>query len=93
MTAIPPQLSEAIAQSPVRAKRAKGFFAPKVVKTAAFYIISLCLMASVVAGILAIWKFAERDTFWRMIATFIVVAAGAATFLLVNGIFGEEHDA
>ena len=94
MTAIPPQLSEAIAQSPVSSgKKSKGFFAPKAVKAAAFYIIALCLVASVVAGILAIWKFAERDTFWRMIATFIVVAAGAATFLLVNGIFGEEHDA
>ncbi|MSS99867.1 MAG: hypothetical protein EXS29_00945 [Pedosphaera sp.] len=92
MTAIPPQLSEPIAQSPVRAKRAKGFFAPKAVKAAAFYIIALCLVASVLAGILAIWHFAEPDTFWRMLSTFFVVAAGAAPFLLVNRIFGEERE-
>ncbi len=85
-------MPEAIAQSPVRAKRAKGFFAPKIVRSGAFYIIAFCLVASVVAGILAIWEFAGKDTFWRMIATFIVVAAGTAIFVLVNGIFGEEQE-
>lgn len=94
MNAIPPQLSEIPPQpSPVcGGKRSKGFFAPKAVKAGAFYIISLCLAASVVVGILAIWNFAERDTFWRMLSTFFVVAAGAAAFLLINGIFGEERN-
>lgn len=94
MNDIPPQLSETLAQPrPVYSgKRSKGFFAPKAVKAGAFYIISFCLVASVVVGILAIWEFPERDTFWRMLSTFFVVAAGAAGFLLVNGIFGEERN-
>lgn len=94
MKAIPPQLSEIPPQpSPISSgKKSKGFFAPKAVKAAAFYIIALCLVASVLAGILAIWHFAEPDTFWRMLSTFFVVAAGAAPFLLVNRIFGEERE-
>jgi hypothetical protein len=92
MSSVTPPLSEC--QPPVvcGAKRPKGFFPPKAVKTAAFYIISLCLVASVLVGVLAIWDFAARDTFWRMLATFFVIAAGAAVFLLVNGIFGEERE-
>ena len=71
-------------------KKARGFFSSKVVKTISFYIISLCIVASVIACILAIWEFTKRDTLWRLIASFVVVAGGTALFAAVNGIFGDD---
>lgn len=71
-------------------KSKKGFLNPQAVKSFTFYTIVFCILASVVACILAIWDFAQQDVFWRMIATFLVVASGAGAFAFVNGIFGEE---
>lgn len=80
---------------PARAVRkpSRGFFPPKVVRAIAFYTISLCIVASVVVCILAIWDFAKEDSLWRLIASFLVVAIGTALFAWVNGVFGEERDA
>lgn len=101
MTNLPPDLpSPQPSTPPARvgvasrtARKTKGFFPPKVVRSVAFYIISLCIVASVVVCILAIWDFAQKDTLWRLIASFLVVAAGTALFAVVNGVFGEERDA
>jgi uncharacterized membrane protein YqjE len=67
----------------------KGFFNPKIIKTIAFTLITLCLVGSIVLCIMAIWDYADRDTLWRMIATFGVIGLGSAVFAYVNGIFGD----
>lgn len=73
-------------------RRPKGFFPPRVVRGISFFIISFCIAASVVVCILAIWDFTRTDSLWRLVASFVVVAAGTALFAMVNGIFGEEPD-
>ncbi len=73
-------------------RKPRGYFPPHIVRAVCFYIISLCLIASVIVCILAIWDFAKKDSLWRLIASFLVVGAGTATFALVNGIFGEENN-
>lgn len=98
MSEQPPLLPTGVAEPPKPsspapgrgAKPARGFFPPRVVRAAAFYIISLCIVASVVVCILAIWDFAKKDVLWRSLNSFVVVAAGTALFAFVNGIFGEE---
>ena len=74
-------------------KKSKGFFPSRIVRTICFYIITTCIVASVVVCILAIWDFANKDSLWRLVASFVVVAAGTALFALVNGIFGGDKDA
>jgi hypothetical protein len=74
------------------ARKPRGYFPPHIVRGVCFYLISLCLIASVIVCILAIWDFAKKDSLWRLIASFLVVGAGTATFALVNGIFGEENN-
>jgi uncharacterized membrane protein YqjE len=70
----------------------KGFFNPKVIKTIAFTLISLCLIGSIVLCIMAIWDYADRDTLWRMIATLGVIGLGSAVFAYINGIFGDTSE-
>jgi hypothetical protein len=82
----PPVLSTGPAKKPV-----KGYFSPRIVRTVSFYITSLCIAASVVTCILAIWEFTRSDALWRLVASFVVVAAGTGLFSAVNGIFGEER--
>jgi hypothetical protein len=72
-------------------KKPKGFFPPHLVRAVTFYIISTCIVASVVVCILAIWDFAKTNALWRLIATFVVVAVGTALFAMVNGIFGDDQ--
>ena len=74
-------------------KLTKGFLNPKIVRAITFYIISACVIFSVLVCILAIWDFAETDSFWRMIATFAVIAVGSAIFAFVNNIFGIDDEA
>lgn len=69
----------------------KGFFNPKSVKTFSFYTITLCVVASVLVSILAIWDVAKTDIFWRMISTFAVIAVGSAVFSFVNNVFGSDE--
>ncbi|MBA7591449.1 hypothetical protein ES708_33606 [subsurface metagenome] len=67
----------------------KGFFNPKIIKTIAFALISLCIIGSIVLCIMAIWDYADRDTLWRMIATLGVIGLGSAVFAFINGVFGD----
>jgi hypothetical protein len=69
----------------------KGYLNPRFVKSITFYIISACLILSVIVCILAIWDYANTDSFWRMIATFSVIAVGSAVFAFINGIFGVDE--
>jgi len=66
------------------------FLNQNVVKKITFYIIIICIFSSVFASIMAIWDFAQPDVFWRLIATFIVIALGAWLFSFVNGLYGNK---
>lgn len=68
----------------------KGFLNPKIVRAVTFYIIMGCIISSVILCILAIWEFAEPDVFWRMLATFFVIAFGSAVFAIINNMFGTR---
>jgi len=68
----------------------KGFFNPELIKKVTFYVIIICLFLSVFACVLAIWDFARPDVFWRLIATFLVIALGAWLFSFVNGLYGNK---
>jgi len=72
-------------------KKNKGYINPRLVKAISFYIISACIILSVIASILAIWQYADPDVFLRLIATFAVIGLGSAIFAFVNGIFGSEE--
>jgi hypothetical protein len=98
MSDLPPVIPVAAPPTPPSApagtrrigKKTKGFFPPEIVRAVSFYIISLCIIASVVVCILAIWDFAKKDSLWRLVASFLVVGAGTALFAVVNSICGEE---
>jgi multisubunit Na+/H+ antiporter MnhC subunit len=51
----------------------------------------LCIAASVVACILAIWDFTKKDALWRLVASFAVIGTGTALFTYVNGRFGDDR--
>ncbi len=73
-------------------RKSRGFLNPRVIRSLSFYIISACIVCSVIACILAIWNFADTDSLWRMIATFGVIGIGTAVFSFVNGIFGTDKE-
>ena len=73
-------------------KRNVGFLNAGIVRAITFYVISACIILSVIMCILAIWDYAQTDVFWRMMATFGVIAIGSAVFAFVNGIFGVDED-
>ncbi len=73
-------------------KKARGFLNPGKVRAFAFYLITLCILVSVVASILAIWDFARQDSLWRTIATCVVVACGCGFFAVINMSFGATED-
>ena len=69
----------------------KGYLNPKIVRAVTFYIITTCIVLSVIVCILAIWDYADKDVFWRMVSTFAVIAMGSALFALINNIFGVHE--
>jgi hypothetical protein len=74
------------------APKPRGFLSPAKVRAFAFWTITLCILISVVASILAIWKFAEQDALWRTIATCLVIGFGTMVFALVNMSFGVSDE-
>ena len=72
--------------------KARGFLNPGKVRAFAFYVISLCILVSVGASILAIWDFSKNDALWRTIATCVVVAGGCGVFAIINMSFGIQQD-
>lgn len=73
-------------------KKPRGFLNPGKVRAFAFYLITLCILVSVVASILAIWDFAQQDSLWRTIATCVVVAFGCGFFAVINMSFGTPEE-
>ena len=71
-------------------KDKRGYIKPNAVKGFAFVVITICIVTSVVACVLAIWEFANTDVLWRTVATCSVVAAGVAIFAVVNTVFGDK---
>jgi hypothetical protein len=55
-----------------------------VVRGVAFWTITLCVIVSVTASILAIWEYTVTEVLWRTVATCVVIAAGAAVFAALN---------
>jgi len=54
----------------------------------AFFVITVCIVISVLTSVLAIWGFADNDVLWRALSTCFVVAAGCAIFASVHVVFG-----
>jgi hypothetical protein len=73
-------------------KKDKGFLNPRIVKGVTFYLISACIILSVIISILAIWGSTKPDALWRMIATLAVIGLGSAVFAFVNGVFGSPEE-
>ena len=67
----------------------RGYLAPTLVRTFAFWTITVCVIISVTASILAIWEYTMTEVLWRTVATCVVVAAGTGVFALLNRWFGE----
>lgn len=90
----PPSLAPAAAPPVITKpkKKSRGFLNPSKVRAFAFYLITLCIMVSVVASILAIWDFAKQDSLWRTIATCVVVAVGCGFFAVINMSFGSTEE-
>ena len=79
------------AQKP--ALRLKGIFDPKRVRFVSFTLISIALFGTALLCVLAIWDYASRDTAWRALATFCVLAATAIVLTVINERFGTRLDA
>ena len=71
-------------------KTKRGYIAPLLVRGFAFWTITLCVIISVTASILAIWEYAATEVLWRTVATCVVIGAGIGLFALLNGWFGDE---
>jgi len=73
------------------AKRPKsGFLNADKVRALAFYAITLCIIVSVFASVLAIWDFARADVLWRTVATCAVIASGFMIFAIMNTSLGSS---
>ncbi len=70
--------------------RRRGFLSPWMIRALSFWTITLCILVSVVACVLAIWEFAERDVLWRTVATCVVIGAATAVFTAINTAFGSR---
>ncbi len=77
---------------PLPSKRIRrGFLDKDKVKAASFVTITLCLIISVVACILAIWDFTKKDTLFRTVATCAVIAGGMMAFGVINELYGPKE--
>lgn len=88
----PPKPTVQFPAAPANKRKPRGFLNPGKVRAFAFYVISLCILVSVVASIFAIWDFSKNDALWRTIATCVVVAGGCGIFTIVNLSFGVTQD-
>ncbi|NDG64516.1 MAG: hypothetical protein EBY29_13795 [Planctomycetes bacterium] len=88
----PPALNlQPVIASPQK-RKPRGFLNPGKVRAFAFWVITLCILVSIVASVLAIWDFSKSDALWRTIATCVVVAGGCGLFAVVNLSFGAPQD-
>jgi len=73
-------------------KKRKGMLDQQFVRKAVFTVVSICILISLVAAIMAVWKFTGRDVLWRTIATCVLVAFASIAFSMVNLAFGQDQD-
>lgn len=84
-------MSDEIPKPPALPKTVKrGFISPSAVRALSFVTITVCIIISVIACILAIWDFTKQDTLWRTVATCVVVAGGMMAFGVINSLYGER---
>lgn len=74
----------------VQEVRNTGFLNARKVHAVAFFAITLCIIVSVMASILAIWDFARPDVLWRTVATCAVIATGFLIFAKMNTSIGSN---
>ena len=73
-------------------KKRKGMLDQQFVRKGVFTVVSICILVSLVAAIMAVWQFTGRDVLWRIIATCVLVALAAIAFSMVNLAFGQDQD-
>ena len=73
-------------------KKRKGMLDQQFVRKGVFTIVSICILISLVAAIMAVWQFTGRDVLWRTIATSVLVAFAAIAFSMVDLAFGQDQD-
>ena len=76
---------------PIPRPKPRGMLNPDKVKRLSFVTITLCIIISVAACILAIWDFTRQDTLWRTVATCVVVAGGMMAFGIINALYGPRE--
>lgn len=81
-------MDETQSNTPSKPTKKAGYLPRKAVKGFAFWTITLCILISVVAIVLAVWEFAGTDVLWRTVVTCVVVGFATAVFALVNEVFG-----
>ena len=73
-------------------RKPKGFLNPTIVRAISFYVIVICIAASVFVSIMAVWGYGDENVIWKMISTFAIIGIGIAVFAYVNGVFGVEEE-
>ena len=73
-------------------KKKRGMLDQQFVRKGVFTVVSICILVSLVAAIMAVWQFTGRDVLWRTIATSVLVAFAAIAFSMVNLAFGQDQD-
>ena len=68
----------------------RGYINPRAVRAACFAVLTICILISVFACILAIWDLTKADTLWRTVATCIVVSSGMMAFGVINLLYGPK---
>ncbi len=76
---------------PIPKLRPRGLVNPEKVRMISFVTITICIIISVIACILAIWNFTKQDTLWRTVATCVVIAGGMMAFGIINGLYGPKE--
>lgn len=76
---------------PARSKpKRRGILPVRLVRIAAFAVISLAIFACAVLCLLAVWDFATTDTAWRAFASLGIIAGAMIAFVFVNEAFGAS---
>lgn len=77
-----------VSPPPIKRRAARGYLNPHAVRGFAFYVITLCILASVVVSIMAIWNKDQTEVLLKTLATSLVIAAGCGIFAAVNASLG-----
>ena len=82
-----------MAAPPAFKRRApRGYLRPTAVRGFAFWTITICILASVVVSIVAIWNPDQSQALWKTLATSLVIASGCGVFAAVNTSLGASAD-